>query len=916
MLQQFLLFIFLIYFAFSLNGLFYSSFLGGEGYDYGGSIIYHKGDIIIVGTTESYLTFPFANEIDDQRPGTMKIFITRINGTTHEMVFSTLFGATYPYDILTYVSQAVIREIDDSIAICGYLSGSGFPIVNPYQQDWQGYRDGFVTVLSFDGQEVLYSSSFGDLDGELFFSIDSLSDGRLAIGGAFYYSFVFVLNITAEYDEQVGYMTRFCTPSGDDTYVKSVYVKNDIIYATGYSNADSLSVFPSGGLIETNPGPISAIFFVFEVNPLQRLYGSFLGGSGTDYGYTVFVDDNQNTYIYGTTNSDDFNAFGLITPGVIYPSHSSLYTSLFLLEFDSSFNLLHGTYFPDADYDCSSSVSVDGIRTTVDDKIVMMGMTSCSHSSKYFPTTSDAFQPERRSSTGFYEGFVVILEDDFSSVIYGSFVGENNLNYGMDIDPAGNIFLTGFTSSQGFPTTPDALQASFQGGTQDGFFVIAGGIYCSYGYFNQSCNCTACSPGTYSNSMNSSSCTLCDYNQFQNASAADSCYTCEDGAITLQQGSTSSSDCVFIGAPNRITQISLTFTNQSVIVDWEAPYDGGLPITNYTLNISHEGILVHSYEGILDTYYQIDNLSSLTNYSVEIVGFNANGMGNISFPVNGTTSGVPGNITVINATQTQKSAYIFWDEPTTNGGEIELYYLESTPTIDGLDMFCTQTNFTIVLDTLPSSTTFNISVKARNVYGNGSFGDQNTTSLQTFLTWDKPLEHGSPIQLYEVSFSPLISGGNVNTTLTNLTVEQSLLQNAQEYQVKIRAMNAIGFGLFGIIFDFVSFGYPDKVKDIQILIGIDFVYVSCDSPNDNGVNIDRFDMETYPSIAQLSGSSCEFSIPIGDFETDLGYQIKIRAHNDLGEGEWSEYETFYLSGVESLAFSTLIILGLILLSFL
>jgi len=52
------------------------------------------------------------------------------------------------------------------------------------------------------------------------------------------------------------------------------------------------------------------------------------------------------------------------------------------------------------------------------------------------------------------------------SLIYSTFIGGNNADYGCDIaiDPKGNLFVGGHTTSSNFPATPNASDTSYNGG--------------------------------------------------------------------------------------------------------------------------------------------------------------------------------------------------------------------------------------------------------------------------------------------------------------------------------------------------------------------------------------------------------------------------------------------------------------------
>jgi hypothetical protein len=139
--------------------------------------------------------------------------------------------------------------------------------------------------------------------------------------------------------------------------------------------------------------------------------------------------------------------------------------------------LEYSSYFGGADVDGANAVAVDSSGN-----IYMAGVTS----SKNFPTVN-AFQP---SLNGGSDAFVAKFDPSgqllFSTCFGG--VGDEIIN-AIKLDPEGNIVVVGGTHSVDLPTTEDAFQPSYNGGTAfgfgDGFIarLTSDGsqlLYCSY----------------------------------------------------------------------------------------------------------------------------------------------------------------------------------------------------------------------------------------------------------------------------------------------------------------------------------------------------------------------------------------------------------------------------------------------------
>jgi hypothetical protein len=79
-----------------------------------------------------------------------------------------------------------------------------------------------------------------------------------------------------------------------------------------------------------------------------------------------------------------------------------------------------------------------------------------------FPTTTGAFK-RTGATSNFSDVFVTKLNASGSALIYSTFVGGSNFDWGRAIalDAAGNVYITGQTKSSNFPTTGGAFDRTF-----------------------------------------------------------------------------------------------------------------------------------------------------------------------------------------------------------------------------------------------------------------------------------------------------------------------------------------------------------------------------------------------------------------------------------------------------------------------
>ncbi|MFX0013822.1 MAG: SBBP repeat-containing protein [Promethearchaeota archaeon] len=195
------------------------------------------------------------------------------------------------------------------------------------------------------------------------------------------------------------------------------------------------------------------------IDPLILSFSTYLGGSSYDYGYDIVVDSENATYILGQTNSLSFP----ITPGTINDSFNGGTSDLFIAKLDPvGNNLIFSTYLGGSKEDSGYRIALDTSNNTY-----ITGKTA----SLDFPTTSNAFSESFNG--GEYDIFVTKLNATGNKLVFSTYLGGAEGDYGREIvvDASGNTYITGETESLDFPTTPDTIDDTHNGGTSDAFIV-------------------------------------------------------------------------------------------------------------------------------------------------------------------------------------------------------------------------------------------------------------------------------------------------------------------------------------------------------------------------------------------------------------------------------------------------------------
>jgi hypothetical protein len=124
--------------------------------------------------------------------------------------------------------------------------------------------------------------------------------------------------------------------------------------------------------------------------------------------------------------------------------------------------LEYSTYLGGSSSDFAISIAVDSSGDAY-----VTGYTQ----SDNFPTTAGAFQTSLTASAGNANAFVTKLNSSGSALVYSTYLGGNNGDgaFGIAVDPSGNAYVTGFTGSSDFPTTPGVFQTTLATGSTNGF---------------------------------------------------------------------------------------------------------------------------------------------------------------------------------------------------------------------------------------------------------------------------------------------------------------------------------------------------------------------------------------------------------------------------------------------------------------
>jgi len=224
----------------------------------------------------------------------------------------------------------------------------------------------------------------------------------------------------------------------------------------------SSSDFPcTSGVVQPRlQGPRDSAVVKLKADGSELVFATLLGGTGEDDAIMgVRLDSAGNLHLAGHTKSTDFP----VTPGATQPTLGGLSDCYLAMLSPNADRILHATYLGGS----GNEFAEHRPWLLADGTLLLTGYCG----SADFPTTAGAFQ-KRLSGPG--DGFLVKLAADGTGFVFATLLGgSGGENWLMPtVDAQGRIYIVGNTSSEDFPTTPQALQPTYGGGSNDGALAV------------------------------------------------------------------------------------------------------------------------------------------------------------------------------------------------------------------------------------------------------------------------------------------------------------------------------------------------------------------------------------------------------------------------------------------------------------
>jgi hypothetical protein len=208
------------------SSLIYSTYLGGNGIDYGwGIAVDSSGDVYVTGSTSS-LDFPTLNQYQASQQGYYDAFLTKLDTTkkgASSLIYSTyLGGSKHDY------GWGIVVDGSGCAFVTGSTESSDFPILNQYQTYQKG-TDVFITKLDTTkngASSLIYSTYLGGDSQESGSGIAVDASGCVYVAGNTWSSDFPILNeCPADHEYSEAYITKLdTTKKGASSLIFSTYL--------------------------------------------------------------------------------------------------------------------------------------------------------------------------------------------------------------------------------------------------------------------------------------------------------------------------------------------------------------------------------------------------------------------------------------------------------------------------------------------------------------------------------------------------------------------------------------------------------------------------------------------------------------------------------------------------------------------
>jgi gliding motility-associated-like protein len=220
------------------------------------------------------------------------------------------------------------------------------------------------------------------------------------------------------------------------------------------------------------------------------IFATYIGGTDGDYPHSMFVDGNNELFIYGSTRSSNFpttvGAYDQTFNGAGFD------VDIVVSKLNTTGTMMLGSTFVGGSGMDGSNAVWGNYGDTYRGEIICDGagnpyIASFSASAN-FPTTPGAYD---QTQNGMQDAVFFKMNTTLTALTWSTFMGGSldDAGYSLRLASTGDLYVCGTTMSNNLPTIGGTLFPSYQGGTKDGFVALLtnnGGSLATSTYFGTS----------------------------------------------------------------------------------------------------------------------------------------------------------------------------------------------------------------------------------------------------------------------------------------------------------------------------------------------------------------------------------------------------------------------------------------------
>ncbi len=301
------------------TGLIYSSFLGGSQDDIARCVLLDSiGQVLVAGWTYSSDFSVTTDAVQTSHGGGSDVFVAKLDAAGAALLYATYLGGSGDDE-----GWGLTIDKSGNTYVTGQTYSADFPVTTgAWQSAQQGGWDAFVTKLNASGTTLLFSTYLGGGNADYGRAIvvnkteNAYVAGRTysadfpTVGGAYQTvlnggSDVFVVQIDSSGSTPI-YASYLGGSSDEHVYDLVVDGMGNCIL-TGRTYSSDYVV--TSNVVQPFFGGGSYDVFVTQFNALATdiLFSTYLGGTDTERGNSLALDNMGNIHLVGETHSADFD---------------------------------------------------------------------------------------------------------------------------------------------------------------------------------------------------------------------------------------------------------------------------------------------------------------------------------------------------------------------------------------------------------------------------------------------------------------------------------------------------------------------------------------------------------------------------------------------------------------------------------